>query len=160
MNPEIWIQESWELIRKDIKAYVKGCDICLGSKTIKHKLYRDLQSLLILTHWWKDRLMDFVTGFQILTDCKEESYYSILVIINWLTKMLHYKLVKVTINAPGLAEVILVGIVWYHGLPNLIISDRGSLLTLKFWSLLCYFLSIKRRLLTAFYPQTNSQTKQ
>ena len=104
--------------------------------------------------------MDFVTGLRILTNCKEESYYSILVIINWLTKMLYYKLVKVTINAPGLAEVILVKIVWHHGLPDLIISDRGSLLTLKFWLLLCYFLSIKRRLLTAFYPQTNSQTKQ
>ena len=30
----------------------------------------------------------------------------------------------------------------------------------KFWSLLCYFFSIKRRLSTAFHPQTDGQTEQ
>ena len=49
--------------------------------------------------------------------------------------------------------------VWHHGLPNSIIADWGSLFILKFWSSLCYFLSIKRRLSTTFYPQTNGQTE-
>ena len=51
--------------------------------------------------------MDFVTELPISTDWKGDSYDSILVIVNRLTKMVHYKPVKVTINAPGLAEVIL-----------------------------------------------------
>lgn len=51
--------------------------------------------------------MNFVTSLPISTDWKGESYDSILVIVDRLTKMVHYKLVKVTINAPGLAEVIL-----------------------------------------------------
>ena len=38
-------------------------------------------------------------------------------------------------------------------------SDRGLLFTSKFWSLLCYFLDIKKRLSTAFYPQTDDQTE-
>ena len=38
---------------------------------------------------------------------KGETYNLILVIVNWLMKMVHYELVKVTINALGLAEVIL-----------------------------------------------------
>ena len=41
-----------------------------------------------------------------------------------------------------------------------IVSNRGSVFTFKFWSSLCYFLSIKRRLSTTFYPQTDGQTEQ
>ena len=51
--------------------------------------------------------MDFVTGLPISTNWKKDSYNSILVIIDWLTKMVHNKLVKITINTPGLAEVII-----------------------------------------------------
>ena len=38
-------------------------------------------------------------------------------------------------------------------------TDRNSLFTFKFWSSLCYFLRVKWRLLTAFHPQTDGQTK-
>ena len=103
--------------------------------------------------------MDFVTGLPISTNWKGDSYDSILVIVDWLTKMVHYEPVKVTIDAPGLAEVILDVVVWHHGLPDSIVSDRGLLFTSKFWSSLCYFLGIKRRLSTAFHPQTDGQTK-
>ena len=96
--------------------------------------------------------MDFVTGLPISTDWKGDNYDSILVIVDRLTKMVHYEPVKVTINAAGLAEVILDMVVRHHGLPNSIVSDRGSLFTSKFWSSLYYFLGIKRRLSTAFYP--------
>ena len=111
------------------------------------------------THCWKDLSIDFVTGLPILTDWKGNSYDSILVIVNWLTKMVYYKPVKDTINALGLAEAIIDVIVRHHSLPDSIVTNRGSFFTLKFWSLLCYFLGIKRRLSTAFYPQTDGQTE-
>ena len=38
-------------------------------------------------------------------------------------------------------------------------SDRDSVFTSKFWSSLCYFLGIKRRLSNVFYPQTDGQTE-
>ena len=79
--------------------------------------------------------------------------------VNRLTKMVHYKLIKVIINPPGLAEVIINVVVRHHRLSDLIVINQGSLFTLKFWSLLCYFLGIKRKLSTAFYPQTDGQTK-
>ena len=103
--------------------------------------------------------MDFVTGLPVLTDWKRDSYDSILVIVNWLMKMDHYEPVKVTIDALGLAEVIINVVVRHHGLPDSIVNDRGSLFISKFWSLLCYFLGIKRRLSTAFHPQTDGQTE-
>lgn len=32
----------WPSLRRDIEAYVKGFDVCLASKAVYHKLYRDL----------------------------------------------------------------------------------------------------------------------
>ena len=150
----------WPSLRKDVEAYVKGCDVCLASKAVRHKPYGDLQALPVPTHRWKDLSMDFVIGLPVSTDWKGESYDSILVIVDRLTKMVHYEPVKVTIDAPGLAEVILDVVVRHHGLPDSIVCDRGSLFTSKFWSSLCYFLGIKRRLSTAFHPQTDGQTEQ
>ena len=73
--------------------------------------------------------------------------------------MVHYEPVKVTIDAPGLAEIIIDVVVQYHGLLDSIISDRGAIFTSKFWSSLCYFLGIKKKLSTAFHSQTNGKTE-
>ena len=73
--------------------------------------------------------------------------------------MVHYEPVKVTINALGLAEVILDLVVWHHSPLDLIASDNGSLFTSKFWSSFCYFFGIKRKLSTAFHLQMDGQTK-
>ena len=56
--------------------------------------------------------MDFVTRLLISTNWKGEIYDSVLVIVDRLSKMVHYESVKVTINAPGLAKVILDVLVW------------------------------------------------
>ena len=73
--------------------------------------------------------------------------------------MVYYEPVKVTIDAPGLAEVIIDVVVQYYGLPDSIISDRGAIFTSKFWFSLCYFLDIKRQLSTTFHPQIDGQTE-
>ncbi len=59
--------------------------------------------------------MDFVTGLLIFTNWKSDSYDSILIIIDRLTKMIYYEPVKIIINLLGLVEVILDVVVWYHG---------------------------------------------
>ena len=71
----------------------------------------------------KDLSIDFVTGLPISANWKSDSYDSILVIIDRLTKMVHYKPVKVTINTPGLAEVIIDVIVRHHGVSESIVTD-------------------------------------
>ena len=147
----------WPTLHRNVETYIKGCNICLASKAVWYKPYGNLQTLPVPTHRWKDLSIDFITVLPILTDWKGKSYDLILVIVDRLTKMVHYKPVKITIDAPGLAEVIIDVVIRHHGLHNSIITDWGSLFTLKYWSLLCYFLDIKRRLSTAFHPQTNGQ---
>ena len=62
--------------------------------------------------------MDFVTGLSLSADWKRDNYDPILIIIDRLNKMVHYKLVKATIDAPRLAEIILDMVVWHHGLQD------------------------------------------
>ena len=57
------------------------------------------------------------------TDWKDKNYDSILVIIDRLIKIMYYKPMKVTIDAPGFAEVIIDFVVWHYSLFNSIITD-------------------------------------
>ena len=98
-------------------------------------------------------------GLPIIINKKEDSYDSIFVIINWLIKMIYYKLVKVTIDAPGLVKVIIDIVVRNHSLLDLIVINQGLLFISKFRSLLCYFLDIKRRLSIVIHSKTNNQIK-
>ncbi len=55
----------WPTLRREIEAYVKGCNVCLTSKAVRQKPYGDLQSLPVPTHRWKELSIDFVTGLSI-----------------------------------------------------------------------------------------------
>ncbi len=81
--------------------------------------------LPVPTNWWKDLSIDFVTSLPISADWKSDSYDLILVIVDRLTKMVYYEPVKVTINVPDLAKVIINVVVRHHGVPELIVTDRG-----------------------------------
>ncbi len=149
----------WPILRQDVKIYVKCCNVCLASKAVCLKQYGDFQLLPVPTHRWKNLSIDFVTSLPISADWKGDSYDSILVIIDRLTKIVYYELVKITIDAPGLAKVIIDVIVCHHGVLESIVTDRGLLFTSKFWSLLCYFLGIKKKLSTTFHSLTDGQTE-
>ncbi len=79
----------WPTLRRNIEAYVTGYDICLALTAVRHKSYGDLQLLPVPTHRWKDLSMDFIMGLLVSTNWKGDIYNSILVIVDWLTKMVH-----------------------------------------------------------------------
>ncbi len=58
----------WPTLRCDFEVYVIGCDVCLASKSMRHKPYSDLQSLSVPTHQWKDLSIDFVTSLPVSTN--------------------------------------------------------------------------------------------
>ena len=48
---ELVTQKYYQSIRyHNIEAYLKDCDVYLASKMVKHKSYRDLQLLFVLTY--------------------------------------------------------------------------------------------------------------
>ncbi len=58
----------WLILRRDVEAYVKGCDVCLVSKAVQHKPYGDFHSLPLPTQRWKNLSMEFVTGLPMSTN--------------------------------------------------------------------------------------------
>lgn len=80
--------------------------------------------------------MSFLISLSILTDWKRDNYDLIFVIVNRLTKIVYYKSVKIIINIPTHAKVIIDVVVKYYGLLNLIIIDKNLLFISKFWLLL------------------------
>ena len=40
----------WPSLKKNVENYVRGCDICLTLKAVRHKPYGDLQSLPVPTY--------------------------------------------------------------------------------------------------------------
>lgn len=137
---------------QDVKSYIKGCEVYLALKAVCHKPYGDLYLLPVLNHCWKELSIDFVTGFLLSITWKSNSYNSILVIIDCLIKKVYYKLIKTIINVAKPPKDIIKILVRQHGLLESIVSNHDFLFILKFWFLLCYFLSIKQKLLTAFCP--------
>jgi hypothetical protein len=100
--------------------------------------------------------MDFITG---LPPAGKEDYDSILVIVDRFTKYAQFLPVHTTINAVSLAVLFHNMVELRFGPPSGIVTDRGSVFTSEFWAQLCQQSGIKRRLSTAFHPQTDGQTE-
>ena len=86
--------------------------------------------------------MDFDIRLPVSTNWKGKTYDSILIIVDLLTNIINFELVNVIINTAHLAQIIINILVWHYGLPDSIVSDRGLVFTLKFWSSLWWFLGI------------------
>ena len=109
---------------------------------------------------FKSITMDFIVDLPpSMGPGDNKAYDAILVILDRYTKVVKYIACRKTIDALELARLFVKH--WFpdQGLPESIVSDRGSLFTSKFWAALCYHLNIKRRLSTAFHPQTDGQTE-
>ena len=147
-------------IRKVVKEVVMGCDICIRNKAARHAPYGQLKSPDTPSQPWKSIAMDFVVKLPL---SKEQwtgrEYDSILVITDRLTKYAYMVPYKESSTAEDLSQVFLRTIIANHGTPEEIISDRDKLFTSKFWTTLMALLGTKRKLSTAFHPQTDGQTE-
>jgi transposase InsO family protein len=117
-----------------------------------------LQSLPVLSGPSKSLSIDFITDLP-LSRLQKEVYNSILVIINYFTKLGTYISCKKSINAKELANIVTKRIFNIYGYPDSIITNQGSLFTSRFWSKLMYQFGIKQQLSTVFHPQIDGQTE-
>jgi hypothetical protein len=82
------------------------------------------------------------------------------VIVDRLTKVAHFKPIKMTYTGPQLAELYIPRIVYFHGVPMRIVSDRETQVISKFWDRLHETMDIHPNFSSAYYPQTDGQTDQ
>ena len=148
----------WKSMKADVKEYVNTCDICQRVKVKRHRPYGELNALPIPSGPWKEITTDFITD---LPPSKRNGsvYDSILVVVDRYTKMACYLPTTKKINALQLEELLMQEIFLKFGAPEGIVTDRGTVFTSAFWSEVCYQMQTKRRLSTAFHPQTDGQTE-
>jgi hypothetical protein len=103
--------------------------------------------------------MDFVVGLPPAKIRRGEVVDAVLVIVDRLSKLAIYAPCKGNIDASGLADLIEDVLLTKYGVPESIVSDRGSLFTSKFWTALMRRWPSRRRLSTAFHPQSDGQTE-
>ena len=74
-------------------------------KVLRYYSYSLLQPLPILTHPWRDILMDMIVGLPLSTDSKGNTYDTILIIVNCFTKIVKYFPIREIIAALQLVEL-------------------------------------------------------
>jgi hypothetical protein len=85
---------------------------------------------------------------------------SLSVIMARLVKVAHFVPINMTYSRPQLVELYSSRIVCFHGVPMRIVSDRETQVISKFWERLHETMATHLNLSSAYYPQTDGQTKQ
>ena len=143
-----------------VKEVVGECDTCIRNKAAHHAPYGKMGTTPIPEQPWKSIQWDFIVKLPPSKDPMTGVVYdSILTIVERLTKYLIAIPYLESSTAEELAFAFLREIVAKHGMPEEIISDRDKLFTSKFWTALTAYLGVKRKLSTAFHPQTNGGTE-
>jgi hypothetical protein len=145
----------WTRMKREIARYVSECDICQRVKASHLKTAGVLQPLPIPSWKWEDISMDFIVGLPNTS----QRHDSIWVIVDRLTKTAHFLPVHTSYNAKKYAEIYLDQIVRLHGIPKIIISDRGAQFIAYFWEQLQYSLETKLIRSSAYHPQIDGQTE-
>jgi len=96
--------------------------------------------------------VDFITKLPLA-----QEYDAILVVVDWLTKMVHFIPTTEKTMAEGLAKLFRDNMWKLYGLPKSIISDRGPQFTAELMRELNQMLGIESKMLMAFHPQTDGQ---
>jgi len=108
----------------------------------------------ILEKAWTHISADFITKLPLT-----QGYDSILVVVDRFTKIAHFIPTAERTSAERLVQLFRDNIWKLHGLPDSIISDRGPQFAAGIMKELNQMLGIDTKLLTAFHPQTDRQTK-
>jgi len=101
---------------------------------------------------WMHILVDFITKLPLA-----QGYDSILVVVDQLTKMVHFIPTTEKTSVEGLARLFRDNMWKLHGLPESIISDRGPQFVAGLMRELNQMLGIESKMSMAFHPQTDGQ---
>jgi len=145
----------WPSLQNDVSEFVATCDACQKSKSRTQAPPGHLQSLPIPSYPWQHVTMDFVSGL-IPTP---RGYDCIAVIVDRLTKFVHFVPTTTNVDAQEAAYIFFKHVVCEHGEPETLITDRGPQFAGKFFPAYLSLLGTQSRLSTAYHPQTDGQTE-
>ena len=143
----------WKRMYADVQEYVDSCGSCQRNKVPALKPGGTLQPLPIPSRRWGSVSTDFITGLP----KTRHGYDAIVVFVCRLLKMVHFAATTTDVDAAEFVKLFMDNIIRLHGVPNDIVSDRGSVFTSAYWTEVCKRLDITRKLSTSFHPQTDGK---
>jgi hypothetical protein len=129
----------WYGLKRDVAAHVAICDVCQRVKAEYQRPTGLLHPLKVPEWKWEEIGMDFIVGLP----RTQKSYDSIWVIIDRLTKVVHFISVKTTYKGSQLAELYMARIVCLQGVPKSLHENMDTKLNFS----------------SAYHPQTDGQTE-
>jgi len=144
----------WPGVTKEVKRYMEECDSCQRNKNCIEQLAGKLMPNSIPEKPWTHILVDFITKLPLA-----QGYDTILVVVDQLTKIVHFIPTTERTSAKGLARLFRDNVWKLHGLPKSIILDRGPQFVAGLIRELNKMLGIESKMFTVFYPQIDGQTK-
>jgi transposase InsO family protein len=143
----------WPGVERYVKRYVSGCDACARAKPAIHPK-GPLNPLDVPEGPWQ------VIGVDLVGTLPESyGYNMILVYVDHFTKQAHFVPCRNNITAEGVADAHVKHVFALHGLPEKIVSDRGTQFAARIMKELYNLLGIDMALSTAYHPQSNGQTE-
>jgi hypothetical protein len=139
----------WYGIKRDVTEYVALCDTFQRVKTEHQRPARMLQLLQVPEWKWKEITTDFIVRLP-----RTRSGYNFLwVIVDRLTKVAHFRPVKMTYTGSQLAELYMPRIVCFYEIPIRIVSNRETQVISMFWERLHETLDTHWNFSSAYHPR-------
>ena len=145
---------SWPGLREDVRKLVKECDACQRLKAETCNIVGLLQPLPIPDKPWLNVSMDFVEGLP-----KSQSKDVVLVVVDRLTKFVHFVPLSHPYIAAKVATLYLHYVFKLHGMLALIVSDKDPVFISHFWQELMRLQGVQLAMSSAYHPQLDGQTK-
>ena len=143
----------WSNMRQNVKRFVRNCNACERNKSWHDKKQGLLRSLSILDRIWQKLFVDFIVNLSKNDDCT-----NMMIVIDKLNKK-HVLKSMITIKIEKIAWAFVRIVFRNHELSKTMISDKNTQFVKHVWKIVCKFLRIERKLLTAFHSQTNEVTE-
>lgn len=144
----------WPGMTKQISQFVRNCRACGRNVVWRTRKQGLLQPLPVPSRPWQEISMDYITGLPLTPN----GHRHILVIVDRLSKGM------IAVPCKDLEGATLAQKMWehympHHGLPAAITSDRGEQFVHGIWGHMARLYGIKKRLSTAYHPETDGQTE-
>jgi hypothetical protein len=133
----------WPQMSCYIGTYVKTCDLCNQTKVQWRRPIGELHPSETPEAPWDVISVDFIVELP-----ESHGYDTVMNVVDSVTKHTHFIPMHTTINAKGAALLFLKEVWKHHGMPRVVVLDRGPQFIAGFMCELCKLLGVRATLLT------------
>lgn len=144
----------WPRMGTYIRGYVRGCADCNRAKTFPSKPAGPLRPNPIPDRRWQIMSVDLIAPLP-----RSHGSDAILVVVDRLSKRAHFIPTTTEVDSLGIARLFRDHVWKLHGLPDTVLSDRGTQFVSGFMREFYSLIGVNSARSTAYHPRTDGQTE-